>query len=316
MGSERQPQNKIESEDALKHLLDCEEVGSAASVDSVSGALRVRGGHSLRILGDLRSRGLADPRGDVWVLTEMGRREALEIVRRHRLYETWLAQEKGLPADELHRKAHIAEHHLDREATDALADRLGNPRFDPHGDPIPTRDGELPVAHRVSLAEWDVCEPAIIEHVEDEPVTMYRKIVQDGLYAGMILSGMEKLDDGGVRVLIEGRSLDVLPELLGMIHVAEVPPEEMVPVGIRSLSELAIGEQGVVYGLSASCYGPERRRLLDIGIVPGTKIRCEFQSPFGSPRSYQIRATLFGFRSEQADKILLEPKSTSSDQAS
>ena len=316
MASERQPQKKIEIEDTLKHLLDCEEVGSTASVDSVSGALRVRGGHSLRILGEMRAQGLADPKGDVWILTESGRREAMEMVRRHRLYETWLAQEKGLPADELHRKAHIEEHRLDREATDALADRLGNPRFDPHGDPIPTREGELPIAHRVSLAEWDVSKSAIVEHVEDEPVTMYREIVQDGLYAGMVLSDIEKRSDGGVRVSIEGRVLDISPDLLGMIHVAEVPPEEVVPVGIRSLSELAIGEQGVVHGLSASCYGPERRRLLDIGIVPGTKIRCEFQSPFGSPRSYQIRGTLFGFRNEQAIKILLEPKSTSSDQPS
>jgi len=309
MASERQSQKKIEVEDALKHLLDCEEVGSRASVDSVSGALRVRGGQSVRILGELRLQGLADPKGDVWVLTASGRRYALEMVRRHRLYETWLAQEKGVPSEELHRKANIEEHGLDRAATDALADRLGNPRFDPHGDPIPTREGDLPQASRVSLAEWDVAERAIIEHVEDEPVTMYRNIARDGLYAGMVLSEMKRLSDGGVRVKLEGRTLDISSEVLGMIHVAEVPEEEVEPAGIRSLSELAIGECGEIYGLSKSCYGPERRRLLDIGIVPGTKICCAFQSPFGSPRSYQIRGTLFAFRSEQADKILLTPSS-------
>ena len=311
MPSERQPQKKIEIEDALKHLLDCEEVGSTASVDSVSGALRVRGGNSLRILGEMRNLGLAEPKGDVWVLTEDGRLAALDMVRRHRLYETWLAREKGLPAEELHRKAHVEEHRLDREATDALANQLGNPRFDPHGDPIPTREGELPTARRVSLAEWDVTESAMIEHVEDEPESMYRDVVKAGLFAGMVLSGMKKLSDGGVSVVLEGRKLDVSSELLGMIHVEAVPLDVMEPEGIRTLSELKIGEQGEVYGLSASCYGPERRRLLDIGIVPGTSIRCEFQSPFGSPRSYQIRGTLFGFRREQADKILLKPRPNS-----
>ena len=308
MASERQTPKQVEIEDALKHILDCEEVGGTASVDSVSGALRVRGGHAIQILGGLQAQGLTEPRGDIWVLTESGRTAALEMVRRHRLYETFLAREEGVPADEWHRRANAEEHRLDLDATNVLADRLGNPRFDPHGDPIPTREGELPTSYRVSLAEWDLSMPAIIDHVEDEPVTMYRKLVQKGVYAGMVLSEMEKLPDGGVRALVEGRSLDILPELLGLIHVGEVLPEDAVPLDVRRLSELLIGEKGIVYGLSASCYGPERRRLLDLGVVPGTTIQCEFQSPFGSPRSYLIRGTLFGFRDEQADKILLEPQ--------
>jgi len=219
-----------------------------------------------------------------------------------------LAREKGVPAEELHRRADAEEHRLDREAADALADRLGNPRFDPHGDPIPTRDGELPVTSRISLAEWDLSKPAVIEHVEDEPESMYKGLVKDGLYAGIVLSDMEMLSNGVVRVLSEGRVLEIKPELQGMIHVEDLQPEDVVPVGIRRLSELAIGETGEIFGLSASCYGPERRRLLDIGMVAGTSIRCEFQSPFGSPRSYLIRGTLFAFRSEQADKILLKPQ--------
>jgi DtxR family Mn-dependent transcriptional regulator len=267
----------------------------------------VRGGVTGRILGGLQSQGMIKPKGDVWVLTEDGRQMAMEVVRRHRLYETWLAREKGVPADQWHRKADAAEHGLDLEATNALADRLGNPRFDPHGDPIPTREGDLPIANRISLAEWNLERSALIEHIEDEPISMYRKIVKSGLHAGMMLSGMEKLSDGGVRVIIEGRALDVAPELLGLVHVGEIASDDEEPKGLRRLSELDIGEEGQVYGLSAGCYGPERRRLLDLGVVPGTKIRCEFQSPFGSPRSYLIRGTLFGFRDEQADKILLTP---------
>jgi len=311
MESDRQPlktkqsQQQIRREDALKHLLDCEEAGGAASVDSVSGSLQLRGGVAVQVLGDLQSNSMAEPRGDVWALTDSGRVEALEMVRKHRLYETWLAREKGVPADQWHEKADVAEHGLDKAATDALANRLGNPRFDPHGDPIPTREGELPEGSRISLAEWDFDRSALVEHVEDEPVSMYRKIVALGLHAGMILSGIKKSPSGGVSVLVEGRTMDILPELLGLIHVGPVASEDEEPEGLRRLSELKIGEEGEVYGLSTSCYGPERRRLLDLGVVPGTKIRCEFQSPFGSPRSYLIRGTLFGFRDEQADKILL-----------
>jgi DtxR family Mn-dependent transcriptional regulator len=314
MANDRQSHKEVEVEDALKHIFDCEEVGSVASVDSISGALQVRGGQSTMILGQLRAQGLAEPRGDGWMLTEDGRSAAMAMVRRHRLYETWLAQEEGVPIEELHRRAQVEEHLLSLDDIDELANQLGNPRFDPHGDPIPTRDGEIPVARRISLAEWDLGKPAIIEHVEDEPVSMYRNIVQDGLYAGMILTGMETLPGGGISLVTDGRKLEVAPELLGMIHVAAVTQQRMIPEGIRRLSELEIGEEGVVYGLSAACYGPERRRLLDIGIVPGTRIRCQFQSPFGSPRSYLIRGTLFGFRDEQADKVLLDPEAAPADE--
>jgi len=301
----KQSQQQIRREDALKHLLDCEEAGGAASVDSVSGSLQLRGDTAVQVLGDLQSKSMAEPRGDVWGLTDSGRVEALEMVRKHRLYETWLAREKGVPADKWHEQADVAEHGLNQADTDALANRLGNPRFDPHGDPIPTREGDLPSVERISLAEWEVGKVAVIDHIEDEPVTMYRKIVSLGLHAGMVLSGMKSLSNGGVSVIIEGRTLEIAPELLGLIHVGDVLDEEVEPEGIRRLTELKIGEVGKVYGLSASCYGPERRRLLDLGVVPGTKIRCEFQSPFGSPRSYSIRGTLFAFRDEQADKILL-----------
>ena len=70
----------------------------------------------------------------------------------------------------------------------------------------------------------------------------------------------------------------------------------------RSDAELA---KAVVHALAPSCIGPERRRLLDLGVVPGTLIRCEFTSPFGSPRSYAIRGALIALRDHQAERILI-----------
>jgi len=284
-----------------------------ASVDSLAGALSIRRARATRLLDALRVGALADPHGDAWLLSAKGRAEAVEMVRRHRLYETWLARESGLPPTEWHRKAHVVEHRMDLAATDALADRLGNPRFDPHGDPIPTREGELPTEPRVSLAEWSQGRDAIIEHIEDEPETVYREIVHAGLHAGMVLSGMERLDDGAVGVVSEGRALVVASAWLGMVHVAEVPAGAVDPPDVRHLSTLAVGESAMVHGLSPSCYGPERRRLLDLGLVPGTAIRCEFRSPFGSPRSYLVRGTMLALRREQAEKILVRPETKTDD---
>lgn len=299
--------NREELEDSLKHLLDCEEAGGTASADSLAGALRIRRERAMRLLDALSTGGLAKLKGDVWKLTPGGMVEAVEMVRRHRLYETWLARESGLPPTDWHREAHLKEHRLDADATDELADRLGNPRFDPHGDPIPTREGELPSGPRVSLAEWEQGRDAIIEHIEDEPEALFREMVRGGLHAGMVLSGIARRDDGGMRVVAEGRELMVDSAWLGMLHVAEVPAGASDPPGMRHLSALEIGESAKVHGLSPSCYGPERRRLLDLGLVPGTVIRCEFRSPFGSPRSYLVRGALLALRDEQADKILIMP---------
>ncbi len=295
-------------EDALKHLLDCEESGGAATMDSLAGALQLRRGKAGDLLGLLHKRDLADPRGNEWLLTGDGRQYALQVVRTHRLYETYLARETGVPAEEWHRQANTAEHYLESGEVDELAHRLNNPRFDPHGDPIPTREGELPQTRRVSLAEWPAGRNAIIVHIEDEPESLFRNILRMGLHPGMVFEKIAPQAGGGVCLRSEGRDLTLPAEWLGMIHVAEVPEEEELGPGLARLSELETGVEALVHGLSPSCVGAERLRLLDLGLVPGTKIRPEFDSPFGSPRAYFIRGSMIALRREQAEKILVKPE--------
>ena len=69
------------------------------------------------------------------------------------------------------------------------------------------------------------------------------------------------------------------------------------------LSGLKIGQRGQVLGLSPACRGPERRRLLDLGFVPGTEVVAEMQSPGGDPTGYRVRGTLIALRTEQAGLI-------------
>lgn len=294
-------------EDVLKHLLDCEEGGVVASVDSVAGALDLRRSRAAKALASLAAGGLAGPRGDGWMLSTEGRKAAVEVVRRHRLMETWLARETGVPAAKWHRAAHIAEHRLGTAETDELADRLGNPRFDPHGDPIPTREGDLPAAHRVSLAEWPEGGEAVIEHLEDEPESLYREMVRLGLHPGMVIAGIMRRSDGSMEMTGEGRRLEVPASWTGLIHLGELADEQRADAAIRRLSDLPVGSACRVVELSPACAGAERRRLLDLGIVPGTGIRCEFASPFGSPRSYLIRGSMIGLRREQAERVLVLP---------
>lgn len=296
-------------EDALKHLLDCEQTGGAASAHSLNGAFGWKQGRATEVLGLLRRRGLANPEGERWRLSEEGRQYALQILRTHRLYETFLARETSVPAQDWHRRADSAEHRLDARAADELADRLNDPRFDPHGDPIPTREGELPESRRVSLAEWPAGKDAVVEHVEDEPVDIFRKIQKQGLYPGLVLERLEPRPDGAVEVWTEGRALTIPADWLGMIHITQVQEDREWEKGLRRLSELALGKEGTVHGLSQRCIGSERRRLLDLGLVPGTAVRAEFESPFRWPRSYLIRGTLIALRRDQAEKILIQGES-------
>ena len=295
----------------MKHLLDCDESGRGATVESLAGSLGRPRRQAAEILGLLRGRGLATATGDTHHLTADGRMYALQVVRTHRLYETWLARETSTPATDWHREAHKAEHHLEAAEVDALADSLNNPRFDPHGDPIPTREGQLPKRSLASLASWPDGEPARIVHIEDEPETLFKQAEALGLAPGTRLDESLHLKDGSIEALVEGRRIAIPGAVAPLLHVKSPEKDDAIPAGLCRLSDLPVGGEAVVHALAPSCTGPERRRLLDLGVVPGTRIRCEFPSPFGSPRSYDIRGALIALRTYQADRILVHsPAST------
>lgn len=296
---------RVRLEDALKHLLDCDESGRGATVDSLAGALTQSRGEAAEVLGQLRARGLATASGDAHHLTEDGRLYALQVVRTHRLYETWLARETSTPAADWHREAHKAEHHLEADEVDAMADSLNNPRFDPHGDPIPTREGEMPRRVLTSLASWPDGRVARIEHIEDEPESLFLQAEALGFAPGTRLDDPRHLEDGSIECRVEGRDFTIPAAVATLIHVARPAPDEQPPACLARLSDLPIGGEALVYALAPSCTGAERRRLLDLGVVPGTRIRCEFSSPFGTPRSYDIRGALIALRDHQAERILI-----------
>ena len=130
-------------EDALKHLFDFEYKDRVANLQSLSGALAVSGNRAAELLRRLQEQELVGFDGDGYRLTPAGRKHALRVVRIHRLWERYLADETGLAPDAWHPEAEIREHTTTPEEADVLSARMGHPRFDPHGDPIPTADGEI-----------------------------------------------------------------------------------------------------------------------------------------------------------------------------
>src|SRR3954468_18283538 len=106
------------------------------------------------------------------VLTERGMRVALEVLRHHRLLERYLAEELGVPWDRVHDEAEVLEHVLSEELEELIAAKLGHPTIDPHGDPIPTKDLEMPERDTVALQALAVGQAGTFVRVSDSDPEM------------------------------------------------------------------------------------------------------------------------------------------------
>jgi len=142
----------------------------------------------------LSAKGLVDhvPRKTV-ALSSSGRREALRMVRRHRLLETFLRDELGYGWDEVHDEAEALEHTVSDRFINALDARLGHPRHDPHGDAIPASDGSLPVSEAIRLDRFGG-ELAIIDRISDEDPDFLRRAAAQGMVPGATIKLPHQLD--------------------------------------------------------------------------------------------------------------------------
>jgi DtxR family transcriptional regulator, Mn-dependent transcriptional regulator len=303
---------RVLREDALKHICQGELDGNIPTSASLAGALGVTGGEATQIIADLQSRELLQLHGNDLQLTSNGRDYALRIIRAHRLYERYLSEESGYTEAEWHARAHELEHQLSEEDIAALSMRLGNPSYDPHGDPIPTADGAIqPFLNSIALASLKPDTPARITHLEDEPETVYAQLVAEGLMVGQKVRLLES-DSQRVRFWADGDEHVLAPILaanIGVVPILEVVEE--TPSG-DPLTSLKPGQEGRVVNLSPRIRGVERRRLMDLGLMPGTKIRVEMTSASGDPIAYRIRGALIALRKIQTDQIYVTPDPVSS----
>ena len=288
-------------EDALKHIHESEYAQTPATMASLAGSLGLTLDRAADLAGELAHADLAESSGTAIRLTPHGRDEARRIVRAHRIYETYLARETGVAPEEWHRRADEAEHRLTREEIDALADRLGRPRYDPHGDPIPTRKGSLPPRRGMSLLDTREGDGALVIHLEDEPEGVYRRAAAAGIHAGSRLRVLGR-EAGHLRVAVEDRVCDLPFAVAGAILVEPCAP----PPPVKPLSSLRTGETGRIASLSPSIAGGERRRLLGLGLVPGTVVERDYDSMLGSPTAYRVSGATVALRRSQADRIFVE----------
>lgn len=298
----RSTKEREQLEDALKHLLDREQQGRHASPESLAGTLDLPRGKVTRLISVMESQGLLETQGSQLHLTAEGERWAMHVVRAHRLWERYLVDEARMPLSQIHDVAQKREHSLTEAQLNELEAALGHPTLDPHGDPIPTREGKMPSVESVPVTAWQADSPARIVHIEDEPAIAYEQILAAGLKLGQTIRIIEKTPQ---RVVLSDGETEyrLAPTVATNVSVAPLPESEIAKARAITLADLTHNQQGEIVQLDDAVQGFTRRRFLDLGLTPGTKIYPELGNFFGEPRAYRVRGTLIALRKDQASQI-------------
>jgi DtxR family Mn-dependent transcriptional regulator len=199
-------------QDYLKAIYMLLSRGQEASNSAIAQALRVAPASATNMVKRLAEAGLIEhtPYRGVQ-LTAAGQQAALEMVRHHRLIELFLHDILDMPWDQVHAEAERLEHAISEEVEEAIARKLGYPAFDPHGDPIPDRDGRLAeVASGRPLTELAPGRAARLARVHAQDAQRLRYLGELGLYPGAQVAVLEQspfqgpllVDIGGQRRML------------------------------------------------------------------------------------------------------------------
>jgi DtxR family Mn-dependent transcriptional regulator len=199
-------------EDYAKAIYALEQRGGAAvSTNALAGRMNVTPASASAMVKRLDTLGLVThvPYRGVQ-LTAEGTKVALEILRHHRLLELYLTETLGVPWDRVHDEAEVLEHVLSEELEELIAAKLGNPTVDPHGDPIPTADLELPHRSGRPLQELETGACGTFARVSDADPEMLRWLAQRAVRPGDHLEVLDRQPFGGPLTVRVGDQVHVL----------------------------------------------------------------------------------------------------------
>ncbi len=183
----------------MKVIYDLQERGTGpVTISGMAERLSVSNSSVSGMLRKLNELGLVQHQryGNV-SLTETGTKAALAVLRRHRLLETYLVAELGYSWDEVHDEAEILEHVVSDKFVDRIAAHLGDPVVDPHGDPIPTREGAIVQRESVLLSEAEAGTSGVIVRVNDTDPELLRYLADIDIGIGRRVRVVERLPFAG-----------------------------------------------------------------------------------------------------------------------
>ncbi|MCU0306859.1 MAG: metal-dependent transcriptional regulator [Thermoleophilia bacterium] len=158
-------------------------------------------------------------------LTGRGRRAALEVVRHHRLLETYLATALGVPWDQVHDEAEVLEHHISEALEARIAAALGHPDRDPHGDPIPTAAGHVAPVSPDLMCDLPDGARAAVARVSDRDPALLRFLAERGIVPDALVEVVGREPFGGpIALRVGGRTVRVPPDAARAVNVRPAAP--------------------------------------------------------------------------------------------
>ncbi len=203
--------------DCLKVLYALQERGQKISTSTVSSLLGASDATATMLFKDFAAAGWVEHTPYHGVrLTPLGERKALEVIRHHRLLELYLARQLGYGWDQVHDEADRLEHVISEEFEDKVDALLGHPTVDPHGDPIPSKDGVITKRPGTPLQELPEGQLARVSRITDQTPEKLRYLGQLGLYPETRVQVLERAPFGGPLRLRVGEEQQATEHLLGL----------------------------------------------------------------------------------------------------
>lgn len=241
MDREGRSQLTAAMEDYLKAIYRLEqESASPVGTNDLAAAMGVTPASATSMVKALTRLGMADHTPYHGVrLTPAGELVALEVIRHHRLIERYLQEFLGFGWDEVHDEADLLEHAISERLEERLAERMGNPLIDPHGEPIPTREGAIAEPPLVPVASLPRGAAATVRRVTTHDADKLRYLARLGLVPGALVTLLEVAPFGGpIRLNVAGMEQSIGPALAGEI-LARDPGGDTGDAGVRAESDTA-----------------------------------------------------------------------------
>ena len=203
--------------DCLKLIYAMQEQGQKVSTSAIGEQLRVSDATVTMIFKDFAAAGWVEhvPYRGVR-LTPLGESKAMEVIRHHRLLELYLARQLGYTWDKVHAEADKLEHVISEEFEDKLDELLGYPTIDPHGDPIPSKDGVMVTRNGIKLSQLKEGHSARILRIRDQDPEKLCYLGQLGLYPDTEVQLLNRAPFGGPLHILVGKPPLQLTQVLGI----------------------------------------------------------------------------------------------------
>ena len=156
-------------------------------------------------------------------LSEAGKRAAIEVIRKHRLWEVFLVEKLGFNWDEVHEVAEQLEHIKSEKLTNELDKFLEHPKRDPHGDPIPDAQGNFSVANRILLSDLDIGETGICVGVKDSSAEFLQYLDKNNISLGKQIEVVEKEEfDKSMLIKMDGNQLRISNQISANLFIKTI----------------------------------------------------------------------------------------------